>query len=105
MEQAQAIAVFEALAAPVRLDVVRLLVRHAPDGLVAGDIAAALSLPATNLSFHLKALAQAGLVAATPEGRFVRYGANLALMQQVVAYLTAECCAASPGKRNRGACC
>jgi DNA-binding transcriptional ArsR family regulator len=47
---------------------------------VAGEIAAALGLPATNLSFHLKALTQAGLLSVTQEGRFQRYRAHMALM-------------------------
>jgi DNA-binding transcriptional ArsR family regulator len=56
MKRTTAVAVFESLASGVRLDTYRLLVRKGPAGLVAGDIAAALDLPATNVSFHLKAL-------------------------------------------------
>ena len=96
MEKETAIIVFESLASSVRLDVFRLLVRHAPDGLVAGEIAAALGLPATNLSFHLKALTQAGLLSVTQEGRFQRYRAHMALMGELVADLTAECCGGHP---------
>ena len=96
MKKETAIIVFESLASSVRLDVFRLLVRHAPDGLVAGEIAAALGLPATNLSFHLKALTQAGLLSVTQEGRFQRYRAHMALMGELVAYLTAECCGGHP---------
>ena len=96
MEQDQAIKVLESLASGMRLDVYRLLMRAGPDGLVAGEIAAALAVPPTNLSFHLKALTQAGLLGVTPEGRFQRYRANLALMTALVDYLTAECCAGHP---------
>lgn len=96
MEQYQAIKVFESLASGLRLDVYRLLMRAGPEGLVAGDIASALNVPPTNLSFHLKALTQSGLLGVTPEGRYQRYRANLALMQAMVDYLTAECCAGHP---------
>lgn len=96
MEKTTATTVFESLASGVRLDVFRLLVRQGPEGLVAGEIAAALELPPTNLSFHLKALTQSGLLGVTPEGRYQRYRANLALMQAMVDYLTAECCAGHP---------
>lgn len=96
MEQDQAIKVFESLASGLRLDVYRLLMRAGPEGLVAGDIASALNVPPTNLSFHLKALTQSGLLGVTPEGRYQRYRANLALMQEMVDYLTAECCAGHP---------
>ena len=63
---------------------------------MAGEIAAALGVPATNLSFHLKALTQAGLLTATQEGRYQRYRAHIALMVDLIAYLTDECCAGHP---------
>ena len=88
--------VFESLSSGIRLDVYRMLVRERPQGLVAGQIASALDLPPANLSFHLKAMTQAGLVTVEQEGRFQRYRANLPLMADVVAYLTAECCAGHP---------
>ncbi|AVO42321.1 ArsR/SmtB family transcription factor [Simplicispira suum] len=96
MDQATATTVFESLASGVRLDVFRLLVKQGPQGLVAGEIAAALGLPATNVSFHLKALTQAGLLTGTQEGRYQRYRANIALMAELIAYLTDECCAGQP---------
>ncbi len=96
MDQSIATSVFESLASGVRLDIYRLLVKTGPQGLVAGEIASTLALPPTNLSFHLKALSQARLVSVVQEGRFQRYRANLALMQELIAYLTAECCAGHP---------
>lgn len=97
MEKSAAITVFESLASSVRLDVFRLLVERGPQGLVAGEIAAALELPATNLSFHLKALTQSGLLVVAQEGRFQRYRANMALMTDLIGYLTDECCGGNPG--------
>jgi ArsR family transcriptional regulator len=88
--------VFESLSSGIRLDVYRMLVKQGPQGLVAGEIASALDLPPANLSFHLKAMTQAGLVSVNQEGRFQRYRANLPLMADLVAYLTAECCAGHP---------
>ena len=96
MERTSATAVFESLASGIRLDVYRLLVRKGPAGLVAGEIAGALDIPPTNLSFHLKALTQARLVSVEQEGRFQRYRANMPLMLDLIAYLTAECCAGHP---------
>ncbi len=72
MEKAAALAVFESLASGTRLDVFRLLVRTGTDGMVAGEIAAALEVPANSLSFHLKALTHAGLLSVEPQGRFLR---------------------------------
>jgi DNA-binding transcriptional ArsR family regulator len=96
MDKPQATQIFESLASGVRLDVFRLLVKTGPNGLVAGEIGAALEIPPTNLSFHLKALSHAQLVTVEQEGRFQRYRANLGLMQALVEYLTAECCAGHP---------
>ena len=96
MEKNTAITVFESLASSVRLDVFRLLVQQGPQGLVAGEIAAALGLPATNLSFHLKALTQSGLLAVEQEGRYQRYRANMALMGELIGFLTDECCDGQP---------
>ena len=96
MDTLSATSVFESLASAVRLDIYRLLVKTGPDGLVAGEIASTLSVPPTNLSFHLKALTHAQLVSVVQEGRFQRYRANLTLMQTLIAYLTEECCAGQP---------
>ena len=98
MEKTSATAVFESLASGIRLDVYRLLVRVGMEGLVAGEIASALDIPPTNLSFHLKALTQARLVTVEQEGRFQRYRANMPLMLELIDYLTAECCAGHPGQ-------
>ena len=96
MRKTSAVTLLESLASGVRLDIYRLLVRKGLEGMVAGDIAADLDLPPTNLSFHLKAMTQAGLLTVEQEGRFQRYRANLALMQDLIAYLTEECCAGNP---------
>jgi DNA-binding transcriptional ArsR family regulator len=96
MDQLSAIKVFESLSSGVRLDIYRLLVRTGPQGMVAGEIGGLLALPPTNLSFHLKALTQARLLSVVQEGRFQRYRANLTLMQELIAYLTEECCAGHP---------
>lgn len=98
MENNQASKIFEALSSEVRLDLFRLLVKNAPDGLVAGDIAKQLNIPSTNLSFHLKAIVYSGLATDEKEGRFIRYKANIPLMLDVIAYLTSECCASDPAQ-------
>ncbi len=96
MEKNVALSVFDSLSSGVRLDVFRLLVRTGADGMVAGDIASALEIPSTNLSFHLKALTQVGMLSVTQEGRFLRYRANIPQMLDLIAYLTEECCGGHP---------
>src|SRR5699024_10679232 len=68
MEKKVATTIFESLSSSVRLDVYRLLVRKGMDGMVAGEIATALEIPPTNLSFHLKALTQAGMLTVNRKG-------------------------------------
>ena len=96
METKHATTIFEALASDARLDIFRLLVKHAPDGLVAGEVSRQLDIPSTNLSFHLKSLLHSGLVSVEKEGRFLRYRANIPLMLDTISYLTAECCSGNP---------
>lgn len=92
METKTATIIFEALTSEARLAVFRLLVKYAPDGLVAGEIAQMLNIPKTNLSFHLKTIVHSGLATMEREGRNTRYRANIPLMLEIIAYLTAECC-------------
>lgn len=96
MEKQTATAIFESLASGLRLDVFRLLVKKGPQGMVAGEVANALDVPPSNLSFHLKVLSQAGLVTVEQEGRFQRYRADIPLMLDLIAYLTEECCSGAP---------
>lgn len=96
MNRETAITVFESLSSGIRLDIFRLLVREGLKGMVAGDIAAALGVAPNNLSFHLKTLAQCGMVSVEQEGRFQRYRANIPQMLEMIAYLAAECCADHP---------
>ncbi len=81
-----------ALAQESRLAVYRLLVTRGPEGFPAGEIGARLDIPGPTLSFHLKALAHAGLVSTVKEGRFIYYSANFERMNSLVAYLTENCC-------------
>ena len=96
MEMKAATTIFEALTSESRLAIFRLLVKYAPDGLVAGEIARMLDIPKTNLSFHLKTIVHSGLASMEREGRNTRYRANIPLMLETIAYLTAECCSGKP---------
>jgi DNA-binding transcriptional ArsR family regulator len=95
MQTKQAITVLSALAQESRLAVYRLLVEHAPDGLAASAIAERLGLANATLSFHLKELVHAGLIASRQDGRFIYYSPILEVMGDLVGYLTDHCCAAS----------
>lgn len=92
MEIKQATLTLGALAQETRLAIFRLLVQAGPTGLAVGQIGHKLELANATLSFHLKELASAGLVSATPRGRFIDYSANFATMNELLAYLTEHCC-------------
>lgn len=90
--EAPAVRALAALAQPQRLRAFRALVAAGPGGLPAGAIADALGIAPSALSFHLKELAHAGLVAAEPSGRFLIYRALFDRMDGLLAYLTEHCC-------------
>ena len=101
MEMKTATTIFEVLTSEARLAIFRLLVKYAPDGLVAGDIARMLSIPKTNLSFHLKNIVYSGLASVERKGRNTRYKANISLMMETITYLTEECCSGNIGQSVR----
>lgn len=89
----QALSALAALAQETRLGIYRLLVATGPRGLHVGAIAERLSLANATLSFHLKVLANAGLIVAVPNGRMIIYAASFSTMNALIAYLTENCCA------------
>jgi DNA-binding transcriptional ArsR family regulator len=93
MEQKDAIGALGALAHETRLRVFRLLVRTGPEGLAVGRIAESLGIAADGrLSFHLKELVLAGLVRSRQEGRFIHYATDYAAMNDLLRFLTEDCC-------------
>ncbi len=96
MESEETILALAALAQSTRLDVFKLLVKHEPDGLAAGDIARSLAVPQNTMSSHLAILTRAGLVAAKRSGRSIVYRAVLARFQQVVLFMLQDCCGGKP---------
>jgi ArsR family transcriptional regulator, arsenate/arsenite/antimonite-responsive transcriptional repressor len=92
MEQEQAILAFAALAQSTRLGVFRLLVKHEPDGLPAGEIAKAIAVPQNTMSAHLAVLARAGLVMSERRSRSIIYRADLATLQSLTSFMVEDCC-------------
>lgn len=92
METQQAVQALAALAQEMRLKIFRLLVQSGEGGLPAGVIAEHMALPASTLSFHLKELTRANLIAPRQEGRFIHYSANYPAMNVLLSFLTENCC-------------
>lgn len=95
MDNEEALAALAALAQDTRLEAFRLLVRHEPHGLPAGEAAAQLAVPQNTLSAHLAILARAGLVSARRQGRSVVYRAGIERLQALSLYLLRDCCGAN----------
>ena len=87
-----------ALSQPTRLRIVEVVAAGGADGTPAGDIARTVQCPASTLSFHLKELSQAGLLSATPQGRYIRYSVQppaFASLAEFVAGLPGQALAAA----------
>jgi len=96
METEEAAFAFAALGQGTRLDLLRALLDAGPNGLAAGEVAARLGVPASTLSFHLRALDQAGLIAATRQGRSLIYAVQFARLRTLLAFLAEACCGGEP---------
>ncbi|HEX2653135.1 MAG TPA: metalloregulator ArsR/SmtB family transcription factor [Xanthobacteraceae bacterium] len=96
MKEKDAIKALSALAQPTRLAIFRLLVSAGPEGLNVGVIQEQLGLASATLSFHLKELTHSGLISSRQEGRFVYYAPEIDQMNELVAFLTENCCQGVP---------
>ena len=92
MEEKAAVAALAALAQGMRLRIFRALVGAGPQGMTPGSLSATLDVPASTLSFHLKALMHADLVSQERDGRKLIYRPALAHMNELLSYLSAHCC-------------
>ena len=93
METADA---FAALGHPSRLAIFRLLARRAPQGVPAGEIAAALDIKPNVASVHLATLTRAGLIGGRREGKLVLYALDRAAAGRLIDYLALDCCRGRP---------
>ena len=92
MDESDVVRSLGALAQPVRLQVFRALVVTGKAGLTPGTMAEALGIPQNTLSFHLKELANAGLVIQERSSRNIVYRAAYDRMNALLGYLTENCC-------------
>ncbi len=93
MKQETAIDAFAALAQPSRMAIFRLLVKAGPDGLQVNEISRILGIVTSTLSGHLSILKRAGMLKARRKQREIHYSANLAMVNDLVGFLLADCCA------------
>ena len=93
MDKKSAVTLLSSIAQEARLDIFRALVQAGVTGLSAGSVAEKLGIANSTLSFHLKELSHAGLVNSRQESRFIYYSANYQAMNNLLVYLTENCCA------------
>ena len=96
MESEIAIFALAALGQPTRLETFRLLVKHDPQGLPAGELARALAVPQNTMSAHLSVLTRAGLVRGERQSRSIIYRAEIGRLQELVSFLVKDCCGGRP---------
>lgn len=92
MDSPRTVQALGALAHETRLALYRMLVERGPDGLPAGVIAERLGLPPSSLTFHVQHLHRAGLVTQRRLGRQLIYAADFSAMNELISYLTENCC-------------
>lgn len=92
MEIEKVVHALAALAQSTRLQVFRLLVKHEPEGLAAGDIARTLAVPQNTMSSHLAVLSRAGLISAQRFSRSIVYRAELSQLRAVMVFMLKDCC-------------
>ena len=92
MDSNSAVGALGALAQPTRLDTFRLLVRHEPEGLPAGEISRLIGVPQNTMSAHLAILARAGLVRSVRHSRSIIYRASIDDLRALTLFLVKDCC-------------
>lgn len=96
MESSHAIDVFAALSQSTRLDAFRLIMKHEPRGLPAGEVARLLDVPQNTMSSHLAVLARAGLISAERQSRSIIYRAEIDRVREIASFLVNDCCGSRP---------
>jgi DNA-binding transcriptional ArsR family regulator len=96
MESPLAIDAFAALAQSTRLDAFRLIVKHEPHGLPAGEVARLLDVPQNTMSSHLAVLARAGLITSERHSRSIIYRVEIDKVRELASFLVTDCCGARP---------
>ncbi len=96
MESTSAIEAFAALSQPTRLDAFRLIIRHEPRGLPAGEVARLLDVPQNTMSSHLAVLSRAGLISSERHSRSIIYRAELDKVRELASFLVSDCCGGRP---------
>jgi DNA-binding transcriptional ArsR family regulator len=89
-----AASLFSQLGNQTRLKIVRELVRVGKSGMAVGEIQKKLGTPNSTLSHHINHLKRVGLIRQTRESTVLRCFIEYKRIENIVKFLTKECCAA-----------
>ncbi|MDB5563149.1 MAG: bacterial regulatory, arsR family protein [Hyphomicrobiales bacterium] len=92
MDETTAVSALAALAQKTRLETFRVLVKHEPQGMPAGEVARLVGVPQNTMSAHLAVLARAGLITGDRQSRSIIYRADLSRFRELTLYLIKDCC-------------
>ena len=96
MDADHALRAFSALADGTRLRVIHALVVAGPEGMAAGAVAQDVGASPSRMSFHLTALAEAGLVRSRREAKSIIYSADFDALSGIIQFLMRDCCGGRP---------
>jgi ArsR family transcriptional regulator len=95
MKSKDALTCLNALAQEHRLNLFRQLVQAGEEGMAVGELAAMTGLAGATLTNHLHILRRAGMVSDERRGRVIQCRANYLQMNELLGFLTENCCAGS----------
>ncbi len=96
MNENTAVRALAALAQTSRLQVFRKLIEAGPEGCTPTQLSESLDIAPSSLSFHLKELTNAGLLTQERDGRKLIYRPAIEVMNDLVGFLTDNCCRGAP---------
>jgi DNA-binding transcriptional ArsR family regulator len=92
MDFDHALTAISALSQETRLKLFKILVEYGRTATPGGTISDSLGIPHNTLSFHLAHLSHVNLVASRKEGRSIIYSANCDLIDELIGFLSENCC-------------
>ncbi len=96
----EAINCFSTLGHQRRLEIVRLLVKSAPDGLTMGQISSKTKIPDSTLTHHITLLEKSGLITRQQENQTIFCMVNIDVIKKLGRYLLEECCSSNAKKTS-----
>jgi DNA-binding transcriptional ArsR family regulator len=100
MDTTEAANAMDALGAPVRLEIYRLLIRAGEPGMTITHIQQRTGIARSTLSHHLRRLIEGGLVSTEKSGVSLICRADYTAMSNLVGYLSDECCVEEANERE-----